>query len=407
MSPIETRTHSRYTSIGTRMSRAVAIVVAAGKSTRLGGSSPKQFLDLGGESVASLAVRAMTACPGIDGVIVVLSGDDIGGPYDAALRGIDGVLDIVPGGATRAASALAGVEAVSEADVVLVHDAARPFVDAGLVSAVIDAAKRYGAAIPALLPRDTVKREDGAGFVAETVDRTTLRLAQTPQGARRDWMLEALRRAVASGVPVTDEAQALERAGRPVALVPGDPGNVKITTQEDWSDALRRIEDDVPFRVGHGYDVHRFGGTRGLVLGGVSLPGEPGLLGHSDADVVLHAAMDALLGAAGLPDIGHYFPPDQPRYSGAASTALAREIAGHVRSSGFRIANLDLTLLAERPKVRALVGAMREAIAASFLIEVSRVGLKATTVEGLGALGRSEGIGCHAVALLRRTRGDA
>jgi len=153
--------------------------------------------------------------------------------------------------------------------------------------------------------------------------------------------------------------------------------------------------------------VHRFGGSGGLVLGGVSFPGETGLLGHSDADVVLHAAMDALLGAAGLPDIGHYFPPGDSRFASADSATLAREVAGHLRMSGFRIANLDVTLLAERPRIRERVGAMREAIAASFLIDPARVGLKATTLEGLGALGRGEGIACHAVALIRRAKGIA
>ena len=390
------------------MSRAVAIVVAAGRSSRLGGAIPKQFLELGGESVASRAVRAMTACSGVDGVIVVLSREEINGPRDAALRRIDRVLAVVPGGSTRAASAVAGVEAASDADIVLVHDGARPFVDPALVSAVLNAVRQHGAAVPALPVRDTVKRDDGAGFVAETLDRVTLRLAQTPQGARRDWMLEALRLAVASGGEITDEAQALEKTGRRVAFVPGDPGNIKITTPDDWSDALRRVdEDDLAFRVGHGYDVHRFGGTRGLVLGGVSFPGEEGLSGHSDADVILHAAMDALLGAAGLPDIGHYFPPDDPRFASANSATLAREVAGHVRTSGFRIVNLDLTLLAERPKIRERAGAMREAIASSVLIDPARVGLKATTLEGLGALGRGEGIACHAVALLRRAKGSA
>jgi 2-C-methyl-D-erythritol 4-phosphate cytidylyltransferase/2-C-methyl-D-erythritol 2,4-cyclodiphosphate synthase len=300
-------------------------------------------------------------------------------------------------------SALAGVEAATPAEIVLVHDGVRPFVDPALVAAVLDAVRRHGAAVPALPARDTVKRDDGAGFVAETLDRAPLRLAQTPQGARRDWMLEALRLAVASGREVTDEAQALERAGRRVALVPGDPANVKITTPADWSDALRRFDDeDDGLRVGHGYDVHRFGGTRGLVLGGVAFPGEGGLLGHSDADVVLHAAMDALLGAAGLPDIGRYFPPGDPRFAGADSTILAREVCGHLRSSCFRIVNLSLTLLAERPRIREKVGAMREAIAASFFIDPGRVGLTATTLEGLGSLGRGEGIACHAVALLRR-----
>jgi len=292
--------------------------------------------------------------------------------------------------------------------VVLVHDAARPFVDPALVAAVLAAARLHGAAVPAVAARDTVKRDDGTGFVAETLDRAPLRLAQTPQGARRDWMLEALRLAVVSGVESTDEAQALERAGRRVALVPGDPANLKITTPDDWSDALRRFdEDDDALRVGHGYDVHRFGGPRGLVLGGVAFPGEVGLVGHSDADVVLHAAMDALLGAAGLPDIGHYFPPGDPRFASANSASLAREVAGHLRTAGFRIANLDLTLLAERPKIRERVSAMREAVASCFVTEAARVGLKATTLEGLGALGRGEGIACHAVALLRRAKGSA
>src|SRR5882672_4455905 len=375
------------------MSRAIAVVVAAGRSTRLGGAVPKQFLELCGEGVAARSVRALTACPGVDGAVVVLPPEDIDGPRDAAIRQVDHVLAVVPGGSTRTASALAGVEAASGAEIVLVHDGVRPFVAPTLVAAVLDAVGRHGAAVPALVARDTVKRDDGAGFVAETLDRAPLRLAQTPQGARRDWMLEALRLAVVSGREVTDEAQALERAGRRVALVPGDPANFKITTPADWTDALRRIEGvDDDLRVGHGYDVHRFGGTRGLVLGGIAFPGEVGIVGHSDADVVLHAAMDALLGAAGLPDIGHYFPPDDPRFAGADSTILAREVCGHVRASGARIANLSLTLLAERPRIRDRVGAMRDAIAAGFLIDASRVGLTATTLESLGALGRGEGI---------------
>jgi len=390
------------------MKEAVAVVVAAGTSSRFGGAIPKQFLELGGSSVASRAVAAMTACPGVGGVVVVVSPDVLNGPHAAALRGNESVLAVVPGGSTRTASALAGVEAAVGADVVLVHDAARPFVEAALVSAVLDAARQHGAAVPVVPARDTVKRDDGTGFVAETLDRACLRFAQTPQGARRDWMLEALRLAVAAGGEITDEAQALERAGRRVALVPGDPRNVKITTPQDWSDAVRRVdEDDPPLRVGHGYDVHRFGGTGGLVLGGVSFPGEQGLLGHSDADVVLHAGMDALLGAAGLPDIGHYFPPGDPRFASADSATLARQVAEHLRAAGCRIVSLDLTLLAERPRISERVGAMREAIAASLLMDPSRVGLKATTLEGLGALGRGEGIACHAVALIRRTKGSA
>jgi 2-C-methyl-D-erythritol 4-phosphate cytidylyltransferase/2-C-methyl-D-erythritol 2,4-cyclodiphosphate synthase len=384
------------------MSRAVAIIVAAGRSTRLGGALPKQYLELGGTYVAARSTGALTACPDVEGAVVVLPPEDLGGPRETALRRVDRVLAVVPGGATRVASSLAGVEAAHAADIVLVHDGVRPFVTPSLVAAVLDAARRHGAAVPVLAVRDTVKRDDGGGFVAETIDRGPLRLAQTPQGARRDWMLEALRLAVASGREVTDEGEALERAGRRVALVPGDPANLKITMPADWSDALRRFDGDDDFRIGHGYDVHRFGGTRPLMLGGVAFPGEQGLLGHSDADVVLHAAMDALLGAAGLPDIGHFFPTDDPRFEGADSAKLAREVFGRLRSSGFRIASLSLTLLAERPKVRDRIDAMREAIGAAFQIEPARVGLTATTLEGLGALGRGEGLACHAVALLRR-----
>jgi 2-C-methyl-D-erythritol 4-phosphate cytidylyltransferase/2-C-methyl-D-erythritol 2,4-cyclodiphosphate synthase len=237
----------------------------------------------------------------------------------------------------------------------------------------------------------------------ETLDRTVLHLAQTPQGARRDWLLAALRSAAEDGVDVTDEAQALERAGRRVALVAGDPGNLKITTPEDWEAARRRLDpEDGGMRIGHGYDIHRFGGERPLVLGGVPFPGETGLEGHSDADVVLHAAMDAVLGAACLPDIGHHFPPGDPRIAGADSVGLARRVAAMVAEAGWSIVNVDLTLLAERPKIRARVDAMREAIGGCLGVAAARVGLKATTLEGLGSLGRAEGIACHAVVLLRR-----
>ncbi len=324
------------------MSGTVAIVVAAGTSTRLGGEIPKQFLELGGISVAARAVNALAACAGVDGVVVVVAPGEIGGPRHDTLRGLAGVTSVVPGGATRVASALAGVEAASTAEFVLVHDAARPFVAPAVVASVLYATRRHGAAVPAIPARDTIKSEDTDGFVVTTLDREHLRLAQTPQGARRDWMLDALRRAVAAGTEVTDEAQALEQAGRRVALVPGDPLNVKITTPLDWGEARRRVEGDTDaLRVGHGYDVHRFGG--------------------------------------------------------------ARDVAARVRDAGFRIVNLDLTVLAEYPRIGEKAGAMRDAIASCLSIDPSRVGLKATTLEGLGALGRREGIACHAVALLARS----
>ena len=383
------------------MGRVAAIVVAAGRGTRLPGAVPKQFLDLGGATVLERSVRALGAVPGIDGIVVVLAREEIGGERAVSIARLPGVVSVVAGGETRMRSVLAGVEA-ADADLVLVHDAARPFASRTLVAAVLEAADRHGAAVPVLPVGDTVKRDDGRGFVEGTLDRKPLRLAQTPQGARRDLLLKALTRALAAGVETTDDAEALERAGIPVALVPGDAANVKITTPEDLAQAARRLSParDGGMRIGHGYDVHRFGGDRVLRLGGVDFPGERGLSGHSDADVVLHAAMDALLGAAGLPDIGHHFPPGDPGFAGADSRALARQISDLVRAHGFEIGNVDVTLLAETPHIGNHREAMREAIAAALRIDPARVGVKATTLEGLGSLGRSEGIACHAVALI-------
>ena len=377
-----------------------AVVVAAGRSTRVGGEVPKQFQRLDRETIVVHAARALGRSPEVGSIVVVLPPSEIGGAHDADLRAVPRVSGVVAGGNTRMDSALAGVEAAA-ADLVIVHDAARPFVLPATIHAVVEATRRHGAAIPVLPASDTIKRDDGHGFVGETIDRSALRLAQTPQGAKRDWLLAALREAKAVGYDATDEAAALERAGRRVALVPGDPGNVKITTAED----LRRASGSFgggEMRVGHGYDVHRFGGSRPLVLGGVIFPGEPGLAGHSDADVVLHAAMDAVLGAAGLRDIGHHFPTDDPGFAGADSVALARLVLERVRGAGLRIDNVDVTLLAERPKIAPRVEEMRAAVAGALGIDAVRVGIKATTLEGLGALGRREGIACHAVALLRR-----
>jgi 2-C-methyl-D-erythritol 4-phosphate cytidylyltransferase/2-C-methyl-D-erythritol 2,4-cyclodiphosphate synthase len=387
------------------MRGAVAVIVAAGPGTRLGSSVPKPFLELAGVSLVVRAVRAMTACPGVDGAVVVLAEDQMASPRESAVRAEPSVLAVVPGGSTRMRSVLAGVEA-ADAEIVLVHDAARPFVEPPVVAAVLEAARRHGAAVPAVPISDTVKADDGSGFVAATVDRASLRLAQTPQGARRGVLLEALRRAVREGFEATDDAQAIERAGFGVALVAGDPRNVKITSPEDWDRAVRRTDGDraPDLRVGHGFDVHRFGGKGPLVLGGTVFDGETGLRGHSDADVVLHAAMDAILGAAGLPDIGHYFPPGDDAYAGADSRRLAADVASRLAAGGWAVSNLDLTVVAERPPIGPRVEAMRGSIAACFGLEPGRVGIKATTHEGLGALGRGLGIACHAVALVRAAR---
>jgi 2-C-methyl-D-erythritol 2,4-cyclodiphosphate synthase len=280
-------------------------------------------------------------------------------------------------------------------------------VSARLVDAVIAATREHGAAVPVLPVVDTVKVCDDRDWIEATLDRARLRLAQTPQGSRRDWLHSALTRGRSAGKLPTDEASALESDGRKVATVPGERDNLKITTPRDLAQARQRLGGgEMGLRVGSGYDIHRRGGQgRRLMLGGVFFEGQPGLVGHSDADVVLHAAMDALLGAAALGDIGAHFPPEDPRFAGARSTELARQVADMVREAGYQILNVDLTLLAETPKIRTRSTEMREKIADCFGVEISQVGLKATTLEGLGALGRGEGAACQAVALLRRVEG--
>jgi len=354
--------------------------------------------------VLERSVAALREADDVRGVVVVLAPEEAGGPRGAAVRRWPGVLAVVAGGATRLASARRGVEAAGDAPFVMVHDAARPLVGVDLVRAVMAATRRHGAAIPVLPVPDTVTELGATGLVARTLDRDRLGLAQTPQGSRTDWLRDALAKAEQQGGGATDEAAALERAGRPVAVVPGDPLNRKITTPEDLADASRRLAPSAPeWRVGSGFDIHRLGADRTLVLGGVPFPGEPGLIGHSDADVVLHAAMDALLGAVALGDIGQLFPPEDPRFEGADSALLAREVAARVRAEGYEIVNLDLTLLAERPKIRQRGAEMRAAIGRALGVDPTRIGLKATTLERLGALGRGEGIACEAVACVRRT----
>ena len=386
------------------MREIAGIVVAAGRGNRFGGGTPKQFRRIGGRTLIDRAVAALATRPSVSGVVVVLPPDLLAGAGADEVRRLPGVFAVVGGGETRARSVRLGLEAAGPCRFVLVHDAARPLVSAEVVDAVAEATVRHGAAVPVVPVPDTVKEDDGSGFCARTVDRSLLRLAQTPQGSRADWLLDALDLARSESLEPTDEAQALERAGRRVALVPGDPGNAKITEPSDLEAARRRLTG-IPagLRVGTGFDVHPFDAGRSLVLGGVPFPGEAGLAGHSDADVVLHAAMDALLGAAALGDIGGHFPPGDPRFAGAASTGLAREVVRLLRESGFEIVNLDLTLLAERPRIRERAEEMRSQIAACLGLDTGRVGLKATTLEGLGALGRGEGIACEAVALVRET----
>jgi 2-C-methyl-D-erythritol 2,4-cyclodiphosphate synthase len=315
------------------------------------------------------------------------------------------VLGITEGGESRFDSVRRGIEAAGTAPFLLIHDAARPLASGELVDAVIEATRRHGSAIPVLTVHDTVKRVSDEVIVG-TVDRGPLRLAQTPQGFRADWLREAMARAGAEVAGLTDESAALEMCGRSVVAVPGDPRNIKITTLRDLEGARRTLGgQEMELRVGTGFDIHRRGGhDRRLVLGGVFFPGEAGLLGHSDADVVLHAAMDAFLGAAALGDIGLHFPPEDPAFKDARSADLARRVAELIAAEGYSVVNLDITLMAESPRIRERTDEMRVSIAGCLGVDPDRVGLKATTLEGLGALGRGEGAACQAAALLRRER---
>jgi 2-C-methyl-D-erythritol 4-phosphate cytidylyltransferase/2-C-methyl-D-erythritol 2,4-cyclodiphosphate synthase len=385
-----------------------AIIAAAGSGTRLGSAKPKQMLDIGGGSMLQHSVMAFAGHPRISDIVVVLPRGQTASFLFASTMDPRSVppIRVVAGGERRQDSVANGFEAVStSADVVLIHDAARPFVTADLIDRTIDAAARHGAAIAALRARDTVKRVDAAGTIAETIPRESVYLAQTPQGFRRDVLARAVA-AARAGAEATDEAALAERAGYPVHVVEGDPGNVKITTAEDLEAARQRMGRTgsggaALQRVGTGYDLHRLIEGRPLVIGGVTIPSDRGALAHSDGDVACHAATDAILGAAGLGDIGRLFPDTDARWKDADSLVLLREAARRVREAGFEVVNLDVTVILERPKIKDVVQQMCVRLADALGIQPSSVSVKGKTNEGVDAVGRGEAVASHAVALLR------
>jgi 2-C-methyl-D-erythritol 4-phosphate cytidylyltransferase/2-C-methyl-D-erythritol 2,4-cyclodiphosphate synthase len=381
------------------MSTSYALIVAAGRGARFGGTLPKQYLPLGGGCVLRHAVTAFARHPRIAGVQVVIRGDDRG-VFDAAIAGL-AVLPPVPGGAERQDSVRLGLEALALHDParVLIHDGARPFPDAALIDRVLDALEDAPAAIPALPLGDTIKRVAG-GVICETVDRSHLWRAQTPQGFHFAAILAAHR--AAAGRVLTDDAAVAEAAGLAPVVVAGGEDNLKVTTVHDLAAAERllaaRLAD---IRVGQGFDVHGFGPGNRVTICGVEIPHGAGLVGHSDADVGLHALTDALLGAIGAGDIGMHFPPSDPRWRGAASEAFLRHAAVLVRDRGGDIAAVDVTVICERPKIAPHRAAMIERVAAILGLAPARVSVKATTTEGLGFTGRREGIAAQAVATVR------
>ena len=379
-----------------------AVLVAAGSSTRMG--FDKLSFDLGGETVLHRSIRAFDQCPQI-GEIVLVAGKNRAFVEQQAV-GCTKPVQIVAGGATRAESAKNGVLA-AHGELVAVHDAARPFVSPAVIAAVLEAAARCGAAAPAVPVKDTIKQAvpgDGktvpeACLVRSTPDRSTLYAVQTPQCFDRTQYLAALQELDAEKARlVTDDCSLFELTGRPVQLTQGDYANLKITTREDLPRPVQK--EETRMRIGHGYDVHRLVEGRRLILGGVEIPFEKGLLGHSDADVLAHAVMDAVLGAAALGDIGQHFPDNDPAYAGADSLELARHVARILSEHGYRVENIDATILCQRPKLAPHIPAMRANLAAAFGLPVDAVSVKATTEEHLGFTGEGLGIAAHAVALI-------
>jgi 2-C-methyl-D-erythritol 4-phosphate cytidylyltransferase/2-C-methyl-D-erythritol 2,4-cyclodiphosphate synthase len=368
--------------------RSAAILVAAGSGSRFGHAVPKQFLTLGGVPVIRRAADALAPH------VTLLQPVGDAEPIEEALAGL-AHLPCVAGGATRQESVYAGLEALEEwaPDIVLVHDAARPYVPTGLIPALMEALQDHEGAIPALPVADTLKRAKN-GVITGTIPRDSLYRAQTPQAFAYDTLLALHRAGPYEGA--TDDAWLLEHAGIPVALVAGDEHNIKLTYPED----LLRLERALMLspRVGTGFDVHALKAGRKLILCGVDIPHELGLDGHSDADVGIHALCDAIYGALAEGDIGRHFPPTENTWKDADSARFLRHAAERIAAHGGRLANADVTLICERPKITPHAPAMIARLAELLGVEASRISVKATTSERLGFTGRGEGIAAQAVA---------
>ena len=367
-----------------------AIIVAAGASRRMGFDKLSYRLP-DGRTVLETSCALFAAHPAVDELVLVAGGNRP--QCEAIAAACPKPCTVVQGGATRADSVRSGL-AAAKGQLVAIHDAARPFASAEIITAALQAAAESGAAAPAVPVKDTIKVADQDGKVVATPDRAMLYAVQTPQCFDRVLYLQALEAVSGEKASlVTDDCRLFELAGLPVTLTAGDYANLKITTKED-------LQKEKTMRIGHGYDVHRLVEDRKLILGGVEVPYEKGLLGHSDADVLLHAVMDAVLGAAALGDIGQHFPDTDPAYKGADSLALTREVAKIIAAHGYKVGNIDATILCQRPKLAPHIPAMRQNIADAFGLPLDAVSVKATTEEHLGFTGEGLGIAAHAVALI-------
>ncbi len=386
--------------------RATAIIAAGGKGLRTGGNQPKQFVPLAGRPMLGYTLDPFSKSVFIDHIILVVPEADI--EYCRQVFGSEfpKLGRIVAAGEERHDSVAAGLRATEKGEeYILIHDGARPFVSVDLIKRVVLETVAHGAAIAATPAKETMKVVD-SGVVRSTPNRETLWSAQTPQGFRRQLLVEAVSTAGPMFIP-TDEAMLVEQLGVPVRIVEGEDTNIKITTQADmqWAEWSMQVKDDNSLmhkglRVGNGYDVHRFAGDRKLILGGVHIPSDQGLAGHSDADVLTHAIIDALLGAAGLGDIGRLFPDTEAEFAGISSLILLARVRERLMERGLRVANLDAIVMAEQPKLSAYISDMEETLATTLSVPREFVSVKATTTEGLGFVGRREGIAAQSVVLL-------
>ena len=384
--------------------RVAAVVVAAGRGTRSGLDYPKQYKVMGGSPMVRESLRAFTSHPQVDVVVPVIHRED-GERFARAAEGLETATPVF-GATTRQGSVLAGLEALAgdAPAIVLVHDAARPFTSPALISRAIAAAQSDGAAIPALPVTDTVKLVDDGRLIAATLNRSRLRTVQTPQAFAYPVLLDAHRRAAAAGrSDFSDDAALAEWAGLKVAVFEGEAGNVKMTTPEDFVRAEREAQAALAdIRTGIGYDIHAFdSGGDHVWLGGVKISHERKLAGHSDADVALHALTDAILGALADGDIGVHFPPSDEKWRGASSDKFLAFAVERVKARGGMVSHLDVAIVCEAPKINPRRDEMRARIADIAGIAIDRVGVKATTNEKLGALGRAEGIAAYATATIR------
>lgn len=373
--------------------KVITIIGAAGSGKRMGSKLPKQFLKIGGQTILEKTVDAFAQCDFVDKIVIVTSEDYVTTCqilFDQLTA--EGRLTVVTGGAERQDSIKAGLKAAAEIakhdSIILIQDGVRPYVTRELIERVCLAVIESGAVIPAVPSKDTIRHiEDG------TLDRSKLVCVQTPQGFSFELIERAFERAEKDGFYGTDDASLVERLGHKVRIVDGLTSNIKITTPEDL---------EVEMRIGTGFDVHCLVEERKLILGGVDIPYEKGLLGHSDADVLIHALMDALLGAAALGDIGKLFPDNDDKYKGISSLKLLGYVTERLAEEGYSLGNADVTVICQRPKLAGFIQQMRENIAGVMGVDVSKISIKATTTEKLGFTGRGEGIAAEAVCILTR-----